>query len=131
MRRAENKTHSGKWARKDEFVPTGQSPATRVFEVQWYDLCAGFLREQNDPAAGSIYGTARTIRGDDDIVTRCDDVGQMQHSGRAFARAGAADDREPKSVHQLSQPGAIAAGADSGRARPLRHKAMNGEGKQE
>src|SRR5437763_1592870 len=94
MRRAENKTHSGKWARKDEFVPTGQSPATRVFEVQWYDLCAGFLREQNDPAAGSIYGTARTIRGDDDIVTRCDDVGQMQHSGRAFARAGAADDRE-------------------------------------
>src|SRR6266480_349066 len=74
MRLANDDTNFGEGSRQYESVPTFESPTTRVFHVDRQNCRSGLLREINDARTKFVDRTARTIRRDDHVATRCEHI---------------------------------------------------------
>ncbi len=117
---AEDDAHRGKRPGKNEAIPASDSPRARIFHINRHDFRARLLGEKNDALPEFIGRAARSVGRDDDVPAVRDDLSELSNGAGAFARTGTPDDFEIEALHQIGEQRAVAAGADEGRAVPLR-----------
>src|SRR5207249_5790912 len=120
MRVANQHSHLGKRSRHDEAVPTFQPPAARIFQTHRHYRRTRFLRQKNYPRTEFVSGTSRTVGSNDHIATGREHLGQLENCACPQPGAGAANHIVPKTLKNIGDQIAIAAGADQCGAIALR-----------
>src|SRR5436190_205540 len=127
IRPIDQHSYLGKRAWHDEPVPTSQPPTVRIFEIHGYHRRPRFLRQKDYPRTEFVSWTAWTVGSDHHIATGHEDPCEVEKCARAQPRAGAANHIVAKTLNNVGNQIAIAAGTDQGGAMTLRKKTTQDE----
>src|SRR5882724_582091 len=125
--RIDQHSYLGKRSWHNEPVPTSQPPAPRIFQIHRQHRRTGFLCEKNNARTEFVSWTAWTVRSDYHIATGREHLCELKNCARSQPRAGPANHIVAKTLNDVGNQIAIAAGTNQGGAMTLRKETTQDE----
>lgn len=129
----EKEIATGEWERDLELVPTAEAFFGLNAHSDWHNGQAGEFGESDDSFLHDVFGAARAVRSDGDVITFLHPGGEFKQGLGATAAGGTADGLDSVVFEGPGEEGTILARADEcGEARldvPPFHLVESGHGK--